>query len=878
MLEPIKVVSIDISKPLKNIENLQGYNKVRILCKWNESPVCSLTLSVVNNICPAELVMKEIETKGNHELLRMLLMLSLEYGEKIDEKILRELLLKEALNEIKQEPLVTVAVCTRDRADQLKSCLDSLQELNYSNLDLVLVDNAPSNNLTKELVSNKYPQFRYICEPRPGLDWARNRAILEAKGEIIAYTDDDVVVDKNWVTAIAKTFLEEPDTMAVTGLVEPFELEVDAHILFEMYGGFGRGYKPRWINIQNNYLKRWTLYGTGQYGTGANMAFRTSIFQKIGFFDNALDVGTVTNGGGDLDMFFRVLKFGYTLKYDPNAIVFHKHRNEYSKLKKQLTDHGIGFYSFIIKNVIAFPKESYQLIKLGIYWFFSWNVIRLLASYFKPLQFPCELIRTEFIGSFIGLFRYQKALKRLKEIEETFGKADYTSRFFPLPEEDENSMEKKFFAVRTLDLSKKLNPISDVENYQGVRIFVLRDNKLLGSFDYNNNFKNININQLKELVIDKIIKIIEAEDARYWETRTKLIASYKNLVLSENIAHTLPKEISVSIVIATLDRPDDLTACLESLTEKKYERTVEIVIVDNNPESGLTPPVLRNFPDVKLINETKKGLSFARNAGIRAATGKIIITTDDDVIFPQNWLENLIRHFDRNDIYSVAGNTLPFEIETASQFLFETYGGLGKGFERKEYTPHWFEMYRFLSLPTWQIGATSNAAFKKEIFTDTEIGYFLESLGAGMPAGVGEDSYMFYKILKSGKKIIYEPDAFVLHKHRRTMKSLRKQIFAYSKGHVAYHLTTLVKDGDFRALTRILYELPMAHISRSIRIITNKSNYTILMILLELWGNLLGPWAYMSSILKSKKRKRQTVKENAKLKVTDFAEEKIVVK
>ena len=299
MFDPIKIVSLHISKPIKDIENLNGYNKVRILCKWENNPVCSLTLSVVNNICPAELIIKEIETEESLNLVRMLLMISLENRVKIDEKSLRELILKNNVKELKQNPLITVAVCTRDRAEQLKLCLDSLSELNYPNTDLIIIDNAPGDNSTKDLVINKYPQFRYVCEPRPGLNWARNRAVLEAKGDIIAFTDDDVVVDRNWITAISKTFTEEPDTIAITGLVEPYELEEDSHILFEMYGGFGRGCKPKWINIKDNYAKRWQYFITGQFGTGANMAFRKSIFSKIGFFDNALDVGTVTNGGGE---------------------------------------------------------------------------------------------------------------------------------------------------------------------------------------------------------------------------------------------------------------------------------------------------------------------------------------------------------------------------------------------------------------------------------------------------------------------------------------------------------------------------------------------------------------------------------------------------
>lgn len=850
MFKPIKVVRLDLRAPLRDIENLGGYEKVRVLCKWSENSICILTLSVVNNICPVDQILKEIQTKEPYAF-RKLVLLKLEQDTQFKNSSIQ---LESEPDKFSNAPLVTVAVCTRNRTDQLQLCLNSLKLLSYPNLDLILVDNAPSDNSTMDLVINYYPEFRYIKEPRPGLDWARNRAILEAQGEIIAFTDDDVIVDKNWVTAIAKSFIDEPDTMAITGLVEPYELERNSQILFELYGGFGRGAKPKWINIRNNYKKRWSLYGTGQYGTGANMAFRIYIFEKIGFFDNALDVGTVTNGGGDLDMFFRILKFGYTLKYEPNAVVFHRHRDEYSRLKKQLTDNGIGFYSFIVKNIINFPAESYQLIRLAIYWLLFWNLKRLITSYIKPLRFPRELVLAEFIGSFIGLFRYQKAVKNAKKIEKEFGKVDYIIKSNIRSENNKNDI-KKFWAVRIVDLDDKLESILDLNQYNWVRIFVRKGRKLLGSFDYQVNYKNINANLLKELLIERIgINIFKNKLANNIDVRSLLSSDLNNS--EANNIYFLSTDIPVSIVIATYDRPKDLMTCLISLKEKKFERKVEIIVVDNNPKSGLTPQVLKNFPDIILINEYRKGLGFARNAGIRAASGEIIIATDDDVIFPDCWLENLILPFSRKDIAAVAGNTLPFELENKSQLLFETYGGLGKGFEQKEFSPDLFEKYRYLSFPTWEIGSTSNAAFRKEIFNDQEIGYFIESLGAGMPAGVGEDSYMFYKILKSGRNIFYESDAYVLHKHRRTMKSLRKQIFAYSKGHVAYHLTTLFKDRDFRSLTRIIFELPLAHISRIKNIILGKSNYRISLIFLEVVGNILGPWVFISSIFLSKKRRK----------------------
>ena len=73
------------------------------------------------------------------------------------------------------------------------------------------------------------------------------------------------------------------------------------------------------------------------------MAYHHSLFDRIGGFDPALDVGTVTNGGGDLEMFFRVLQEGQTLVYEPSALVRHRHRRDYAQLRTQITNFGIGF-------------------------------------------------------------------------------------------------------------------------------------------------------------------------------------------------------------------------------------------------------------------------------------------------------------------------------------------------------------------------------------------------------------------------------------------------------------------------------------------------------------------------------------------------------
>ena len=294
--------------------------------------------------------------------------------------------------------------------------------LDYPALDLLVVDNAPRDTTTARLVRERYPQVRYVCEPRPGLNWARNRAIAEARGEIIAYTDDDVVVDRGWVRALAGVFAEEAEVMAVTGLVVPLELETEAQLLFEQYGGFGRGFERKWYRLSCDRREREVFHiRTGQFGTGANMAYRRSLFERIGGFDPALDVGTVTNGGGDLEMFFRVLQEGYTLVYEPSALVRHRHRRDYAQLRVQITDFGVGFHAYLVRSAIAYPHQRFAIACFGLWWLWRRSIRRLLLSFIHPRPMARALILAELRGSLIGLGRYHKARRTAAVIAQAFG-------------------------------------------------------------------------------------------------------------------------------------------------------------------------------------------------------------------------------------------------------------------------------------------------------------------------------------------------------------------------------------------------------------------------------------------------------------------------
>ena len=422
VFKPIKVIDIELSRPLMPVVGLDSYAALQGLVRLHGAPIGAITMPLSDGCCTAVALAKAILDQHGQTLMTSPPCHSIAASLPSGGLGLDALVPTSPVAYSGPLPLVTVAVCTRDRTAELDLCLAALTDLDYPTLDLLLVDNAPSNNATARLVHASYPGVRYVHEPRPGLNWARNRAILEARGEIIAFTDDDVVVDPGWVRALACTFAAHPEVMVVTGLVVPYELETEAQLFFEWYGGFGKGYNCKWYRLNPEHRRQETWHIAAWLGgTGANMAYRRNLFEHIGAFDPALDVGTVTHGGGDLEMFFRVLQEGYTLVYEPNAVVRHRHRRTYAELRRQITTWGIGFYAYLVRSALMYPSKRLAIIRFGLEHLWRRYFRRLLLSLRYPTRFPRDLIVAELCGSFVGLIRYQKARRLAAKIAQTFG-------------------------------------------------------------------------------------------------------------------------------------------------------------------------------------------------------------------------------------------------------------------------------------------------------------------------------------------------------------------------------------------------------------------------------------------------------------------------
>lgn len=284
-------------------------------------------------------------------------------------------------------PRATVVVSTIfTRLSELERCLAHLEKLDYPLVDLVLVDNrraVPDDDPAPALL-RAHPQVRLVRAPRPGISAARNAGVAAARGELVAFTDDDVQVDPRWLRALAARLVAQPRLDAVTGLVLPAELETAAQLSFERYyGGFAStrtfdrltlsrvhahlpGRATVLVSAQDGTRRRVPLYGVGAFGAGANMAFRRSALERIGGFDPALGIGTPSTGGEDLAALMSLLWDGGQVGYEPAAFVHHRHRPDEEGLQAQMRGYGLGYTAALTALVAHDPRHLAGIAVHGV--------------------------------------------------------------------------------------------------------------------------------------------------------------------------------------------------------------------------------------------------------------------------------------------------------------------------------------------------------------------------------------------------------------------------------------------------------------------------------------------------------------------------------
>jgi len=419
MQAPILIGELELTEPIADIDlpargDGTAYNGVQLLARMQQIPVGYVVLA------PTALDSSAI----SHQVWSVL-------GDEINRRrsraglpAINELPVggipvePELADELTDRPLVTVVVCTRNRPESALVTLRGLADMRYTPFEVVIVDNAPDSDATKEATQREFgadPRIRYVGEPRPGLSCARNRGLAEASADIVAFTDDDVRVDPWWLNGIVRGFQAAPNVACVTGLIATAELDNAAQLYFHLREGWGASCERRVFDLAENRDESPLYpYSAGVFGAGANFAVSRAVLKEVGGFNEALGAGTPSGGGEDLNMFMRIVLAGHRLVYEPSAVVSHVHRASLADLSRQMRAYGSGCTAALTAIIMADARARRELpprVISGVA-----RMLKLSSGVRDNPTLPSGLIQREVGGFFVGPWLYLKGRRNLRRL------------------------------------------------------------------------------------------------------------------------------------------------------------------------------------------------------------------------------------------------------------------------------------------------------------------------------------------------------------------------------------------------------------------------------------------------------------------------------
>lgn len=416
MEAPIFVDELELTAPIVGItlpERADGppYNGVYLLVRLQHLPLgyVELPADALDAASIARQVWNELSTAINAQYQTI-------GAPTVDQLPLDGLPVVAALDDATTDrPLISVVVCTRNRPESAVTALRSLLAMHYQPFEIVLVDNAPSSDATEVAVSAAYgddPRVRYVREPRPGLSCARNRGLVEAFADIVAFTDDDVTVDPWWLDGILRGFHAVPDTACVTGMAATAQLENSGQLYFHLREAWGVVRGRRVFDLVDNRDDSPLFpYSAGIFGAGANFALSRSVFKEIGGFNEALGAGTLSGGGEDLEMFMRIILSGNRIVHESSAVVWHHHRTDLAELSRQMRAYGTGTTAALAAVLMRVPRARREVPVRLVYGLL--RIFTLNDRVKDNPSLPDGLMGREIKGFLIGPWLYLKGRRRI---------------------------------------------------------------------------------------------------------------------------------------------------------------------------------------------------------------------------------------------------------------------------------------------------------------------------------------------------------------------------------------------------------------------------------------------------------------------------------
>jgi GT2 family glycosyltransferase len=246
---------------------------------------------------------------------------------------------------------ITVGVATCGRPDALGRCLRGFAAQSAPPSEVIVVDQAPSEQARAAVEASGLVAVRYLEQPRLGLSASRNLALASAAEPILAVSDDDCVPDASWLAAVGRALERQPTPGAVTGPVLPLGDGSPDTFAFSLRDSM----------VPTDHVGRMIPWSVG---SGGNFAARVSVLRDCGGWDVRLGAGSGGQAGEDAELFYRLLLAGAMIRYEPTAVIRHEWQ---TRARRWATRWSYGYGVGAMCGLWLARRDAYALRMLAAF-------------------------------------------------------------------------------------------------------------------------------------------------------------------------------------------------------------------------------------------------------------------------------------------------------------------------------------------------------------------------------------------------------------------------------------------------------------------------------------------------------------------------------
>ena len=540
-----------------------------------------------------------------------------------------------------KNPFISICIPTFNRSKYLKEAIESALNQNYENYEIIIVDDGSTDNTVEMVKSINSDKIRYVkSEVNLGRPKIRNKLVTLAKSDFLLWLDDDDILKENIINDYVKIIQANPSVNIIYGNLLQFDDETGNEI---------QKFEPNDYTKSKSEMLRNLILGNGI--TFPASLIKKELFEQCGYFDEEY------LRAQDYELWSRLYKKANFYKVNDIVCYYRKHNSNVSfgsiidhsyeakTVKKVLSEYSFPelFENFDLSNQEVLDYIYYH-IALSLYNFQDYTnslfYLNKIQNKTNPDYIKLTFASTLSLGETNLIEEFVNSLNGIYEVEDIYKDFnDIFNNYYSIRQQLEKNIKyKKWDKVGSFiqKLNEKVGYIAEVPYYLG--LLNEHNNDYENAFEYYKQAVRFNPNIKK--FYDAAVKLSDVESKEELDKMRNRILF--NVEESKSIHQTKDSQALVSVIIPTYNRSSYLKQSIQSVLAQTYQN-FEILVINDGGEDVLHIIESINDSRIKYINHKKnKGVSAARNSGLKNAKGKYIAYLDDDDAYYPEHLQTLV--------------------------------------------------------------------------------------------------------------------------------------------------------------------------------------------------------------------------------------------